>query len=242
MRWAMPSAAKLGHAARSTKNFYAREENGWAISEYQRITISPTPEALAIAERAAKGSRITARAETADSAMARRIAAGPFLGDTLAMGQAFPRSLRRVRQPRMAHSAAKAGEFAATFPIGRRLRDAKTRPNANRRARENLQNCWTTKSSVATLHEPAQRYITARKLSRAGLACDDALLRAAHQPKMMLPGPACCLADEELPPRSSPHMTIVGQKEAPRSRDCMPWRARCRPLTSGWMLDLREGK
>ena len=74
---------------RIDKNMYARE-NGWAISglaAYYNVTSDA--KALAIAERAAKWVIANRALPEGGFRHGEKDRGGPFLGDTLAMGQAF---------------------------------------------------------------------------------------------------------------------------------------------------------
>jgi hypothetical protein len=79
---------KLG-MPRIDRNLYARE-NGWAISGLcAYYDVSNDPKALAIAERAAKWVIESRSLPNGGFRHGAKDRGGPFLGDTLAMGQGF---------------------------------------------------------------------------------------------------------------------------------------------------------
>src|SRR5438874_518122 len=105
---------KLG-MPRIDKNLYARE-NGWAISglaAYYNITNDA--KALAIAERAAKWVRDNRALPNGGFRHGEKDRGGPYLGDTLAIGQAFLDLYAATGNRDWLTAAAKAGDFVATF-------------------------------------------------------------------------------------------------------------------------------
>src|SRR4051812_36377515 len=105
---------KLG-MPRIDKNLYARE-NGWAISglaAYYDVTNEPA--ALAIAERAAKWVIDNRALPNGGFRHGEKDRGGPFLGDTLAMGQALLDLYAATGNRDWLTSAARAGDFVATF-------------------------------------------------------------------------------------------------------------------------------
>src|SRR3984893_6851579 len=105
---------KLG-MPRIDKNLYARE-NGWAISALTAYyDVTNDPKILAIAERAAKWVIDNRALPNAGFRHSEKDRGGPFLGDTLAMGQAFLDLYAATGNRDWLSAAAKAGDFATTF-------------------------------------------------------------------------------------------------------------------------------
>ena len=162
---------KLG-MPRIDKNLYARE-NGWAISGLAAYyDVTNDPKALAIAERAAKWVIDNRALPNGGFRHGEKDRGGPFLGDTLAMGQAFLDLYAATGNRDWLTSAAKAGDFVATF------RDeaggfvtSKTVGRQNRRARQ-TRKTDRRPGAGRKVHEPAQSLLRQRDLSRAGLARD----------------------------------------------------------------------
>jgi len=100
---------------RIDKNLYARE-NGWAISGLSAYyDVTNEPKALAIAERAAKWVIDNRALPNGGFRHGEKDRGGPFLGDTLAMGQAYLDLYAATGNRDWLTSAAKAGDFVATF-------------------------------------------------------------------------------------------------------------------------------
>src|SRR4030095_7352318 len=100
---------------RIDKNLYARE-NGWAISGLTAYyNVANDPKALAIAERAAKWVIDNRALPDGGFRHGEKDRGGPFLGDTLAMGQAFLDLYAATGNRDWLNSAARAGDFVATF-------------------------------------------------------------------------------------------------------------------------------
>ena len=217
---------------RIDKNLYARE-NGWAISglaAYYNVTNDA--KALAIAERAAKWVIDNRALPDGGFRHGEKDRGGPFLGDTLAMGQAFLDLYAATGNRDWLTSAAKAGDFVATFrdeaggfvtsktaegKTGVLAKPAKLIDDQVQVARfMNLLNRYYGNETYREQASHAMRYL------------------ASASADMMRPLPGVLLADEELAVEPT-HMTIVGHKDDPRARkSCMRWRARCPPATSGW--------
>jgi uncharacterized protein len=105
---------KLG-MPRVDKNLYARE-NGWAISALAAyFDVTNDPKVLAIAERAAKWVIANRALPNGGFRHGAKDRGGPFLGDTLAMGQAFLDLYVATGNRDWLTSAGKAGDFVATF-------------------------------------------------------------------------------------------------------------------------------
>ena len=105
---------KLG-MPRIDKNLYARE-NGWAISGLSAYyNVTNDPKVLAIAERAAKWVIDNRALPDGGFRHGEKDRGGPFLGDTLAMGQAFLDLYAATGNRDWLTAAAKAGDFVATF-------------------------------------------------------------------------------------------------------------------------------
>ena len=221
---------KLG-MPRIDKNVYARE-NGWAISGLAAYyDVTDDAKALAIAERAAKW--VVANRALPDGGFrhGEKDRGGPFLGDTLAMGQAFLDLYAATGNRDWLTSAAKAGDFVASFrdeaggfitsktsegKTGVLAKPAKLIDDQVQVARfMNLLNRYYGVETYRDQAAHAMRYL------------------ASASAGMMRPLPGVLLADEELAVEPT-HMTIVGPKDAPARNPCMPWPARCRPATSGW--------
>ena len=116
---------------RIDRNMYARE-NGWAISGFAAYyNVTNDPKALAIAERAAKWVIDNRALPDGGFRHGEKDRGGPFLGDTLAMGQAFLDLYAATGNRDWLVAAAKAGDFVATF----RMKPAASSPRRPRRAR-----------------------------------------------------------------------------------------------------------
>ena len=162
---------KLG-MPRIDKNLYARE-NGWAISGLAAYyDVTNDAKALAIAERAAKW--VIANRALPDGGFrhGEKDRGGPFLGDTLAMGQAFLDLYAATGNRDWLTSAAKAGDFVATLPRrGRRFCHFENIGRQNRRVGK-ARKTDRRPGAGRPVHEPAQPLLRRRELSRPGRACD----------------------------------------------------------------------
>src|SRR5262245_19303866 len=230
---------KLG-MPRIDKNLYARE-NGWAISGLAAYyNISNDAKALASAERAAKwvlANRARADGGFGTSAKDR---GGPFIGDTLAMGEAFLDLYAATGNRDWLTSAAKAGDFVATFrdeaggyftskksegKTGVFAKPAKLLDDQVQVARfMNMLNRYYGNDGYREQASHAMRYL------------------ASASAEMMRPLPGVLLADEELATEPT-HRTIVGRKDDARAQTLHAF-ARALPARYKRLewLDLREGK
>jgi hypothetical protein len=205
---------KLG-LPRIDRNLYARE-NGWAISGLAAYyDVTNDPKILAIAERSAKW--VLANRALPDGGFRHgdKDRGGPFLGDSLAMGQAFLDLYAATGNRDWLNSAAKAGDFAATFrdeaggfftsktsegKAGVFAKPAKLIDDQIQLARfMNMLNRYYGTESYREQAAHAMRYLTAA---------------AAEMPR---PLPGVLLADEELAVEPT-HMTIVGHKDDSRAQ------------------------
>ena len=166
-----PERRKLG-MPRIDKNLYARE-NGWAISGLAAYyDVTNDPKALAIAERAAKW--VIANRALPDGGFrhGEKDRGGPFLGDTLAMGQAFLDLYAATGNRDWLTSAAKAGDFVATFRdeaggfLTSKTSEGKTGVFAK------PAKLIDDQVQVARFMNLLDRYLRQRGLSRAGRARD----------------------------------------------------------------------
>ena len=230
---------KLG-MPRIDKNRYARE-NGWAISGLAAYyNVSSDSKAIEIAERSAKW--VIANRALPDGGFrhAEKDRGGPFIGDTLAMGQAFLDLYAATGNREWLTSASRAGDFVATFRdeaggfFTSRTSEAKTGVLAKpakliddqiQVARfMNMLNRYFGDDGYREQASHAMRYL-------AGASAD-----------MIRPLPGVLLADEELAIEPT-HMTIVGHKDDKRAQS-LHTLARALPARYKRLewLDLREGK
>jgi uncharacterized protein YyaL (SSP411 family) len=230
---------KLG-MPRIDKNLYARE-NGWAISGLAAYyNASGDAKALQTAERAATW--VIANRSRPDGGFrhGEKDRGGPFIGDTLAMGQALLDLYAATGSRDWLMAAAKSGDFIATFrdeaggffisktsegKTGVFAKPAKLIEDQIQVARfMNLLDRYFGNEAYRAQAVHAMRYL------------------ASASAEMMRPLPGVLLADEEFAVEPT-HITIVGKKEDARAKDlhriarALP--ARYKRLE--W-LDLREGK
>jgi uncharacterized protein len=230
---------KLG-LPRIDKNLYARE-NGWAISgliAYYDATNDP--KVLAIAERTAKWVNDNRVRPGGGFRHGDKDRGGPFLGDSLAMGQAFLDLYAATGNRDWLSAAAKAGDFvASTFrdEAGGFLTSKTSEPKIGVFARParlvddqiqvarfmNFLNRYFGNDAYREQASHAMRYLT-------GVSAE-----------MVRPLPGVLLADEELAIEPT-HMTIVGHKDDPRAQ-ALHALARALPARYKRLewLDLREG-
>jgi len=225
---------------RIDSNIYARE-NGWAISglaAFYDVTNDPT--ILALAERAARWVDDNRTLPDGGFRHGETDRGGPFLSDTLAMGQAFLDLYVSTGNRDWLARAGKAGDFIGmTFRddsggfftsktsearIGVFAKPAKLIDDQIGVARfMNLLNHYFGKDIYRDAAVHAMRYVTA---ASAG---------------MDRPLAGVLLADEELAVEPT-HITVVGWKDDPRARQlhaaARAFPARYKRLE--W-LDLREG-
>ena len=222
---------KLG-MPRIDKNRYARE-NGWAISGLAAYyNISKDAKALQSAERAAKW--VLANRSRPDGGFdhSQKDRGGPFIGDTLAMGQAFLDLYAATGDRDWLTSAAKAGDFVATFrdEAGGFLTSRKSEAQDRRLCQAGQ--AARRPGPGRALHEHVQPLLRQRSLSRTGLACDALSCER-------LGGVGAAVARRaarrrRTRDRADPHDHRRAQGRRTCAGACTPWRARCPPVTSGW--------
>lgn len=239
--YALPDAErrKLG-LPRIDKNLYARE-NGWAISGLAAYyDVTNDPKALAIAVRSARWVIDNRALPDGGFRHGDKDRGGPFLGDTLAMGQAFLDLYAATGNRDWLTSAAKAGDFVATF-------------------RDDAGGFLTSKTSEgktgvfakpARLMDDQVQVVRFMNLLDRYHGNETYREQAAHAMRylasasveMMRPLPGVLLADEELAIEPT-HMTIVGHKDDPKAQ-ALHAIARALPARYKRLewLDLREGK
>jgi uncharacterized protein YyaL (SSP411 family) len=230
---------KLG-MPRIDSNLYARE-NGWAISGLVALyDVTNDPKVLAIAVRAAKWVNENRLLPDGGFRHGDKDRGGPFLGDTLAMGQAFLDLYAATGNRDWLTAAGKAGDFvAATF-------------------RDETGGFLTSKTSEArigvfakpaTLMDDQTQVARFMNLLDRYFGNDTYREQASHAMRyligasadMIRPLPGVLLADEELALEPT-HMTIVGHKDDPRAQ-ALHALARAVPARYKRLewLDLREG-
>jgi uncharacterized protein YyaL (SSP411 family) len=231
---------KLG-MPRIDKNIYARE-NGWAISGLVALyDVTNDPKVLAIAEKAAKWVNDNRALPGGGFRHGDKDRGGPYLGDSLAMGQAFLDLYAATGNRDWLTAAARAGDYVgATFrdaaggfltsktseaKAGVFAKPAKLVDDQIQVARfMNLLNRYFGNESYREQASHAMRYLTSASVD------------------MPRPLPGVLLADEELAVEPT-HMTIVGQKDDTRAQAlhtvARAFPARYKRLE--W-LDPREGK
>ena len=239
--YALPDAErrKLG-IPRIDKNMYARE-NGWAISGLSAYyDVTRDTKALDIAVRAAKWVIDNRALPNGGFRHGDKDRGGPFLGDTLAMGQAFLDLYAATGNRDWLTSAAKAGDFTASFrdeaggfvtsktsegKTGVLARPAKLIDDQVQVVRfMNLLDRYYGNDSYREQASHAMRYL------------------ASASAEMIRPLPGLLLADEELAVEPT-HMTVVGHKDDPKAQALHTF-ARALPARYKRLewLDLREGK
>jgi len=230
---------KLG-MPRIEKNLYARE-NGWAISGLAAFyDVTNDPRILATAERAAKWVIDNRSLPGGGFRHDEKDRGVPFLGDTLAMGQAFLDLYAATGNRVWLTAVAKAGEFVTTFrdetggfltsktsegKTGVFAKPAKLIDDQIQVARfMNLLNRYYGNEAYREQASHAMRYLSSASA------------------EMARPLPGVLLADEELAVEPT-HITIVGHKDDSRAQSL---HALARALAARYKrlewLDLREGK
>jgi uncharacterized protein YyaL (SSP411 family) len=231
---------KLG-MPRIDKSLYARE-NGWAISGLSAFySVTNDEKVLAIAERAARWANDNRAIPGGGFRHGDKDRGGPFLGDSLAMGQAFLDLYAATGNRDWLAQAGKAGDFiGATFKddaggffssktsegkVGVFAKPSKHSDDQIQVARfMNLLSRYFGNDAYKDHASHAMRYLTSFSSEAAR------------------PMPGVLLADEELAVEPT-HMTIVGHKDDPRAQalhaTARAFPARYKRLE--W-LDLREGK
>jgi uncharacterized protein YyaL (SSP411 family) len=231
---------KLG-LPRIDNNIYARE-NGWAISglvAYYNVTNDP--KVLQIAERAAKWVIDNRSLPNGGFRHGEKDRGGPFLGDTLVMGQAFLDLYAATGDRNWLTKAGQAGDYiAATFKdsaggfLTSKTSEGKTGVFAKPATLvddqiqvvkfDNMLNRYFGKASYRDDASHAMRY----------------LVSAAQELPRPLSG--VLTADDQLATEPT-HITIVGRKDDPKAQE-LDKVARAFPAAYKRLewLDIREGK
>jgi uncharacterized protein len=230
---------KLG-MPRIDKNIYARE-NGWAISGLVAFfNVTNDAQALAIAERAATWINANRALANGGFRHSDNDRGGPFLGDTVTMGQAFLDLYSATGKREWLNAAAKSGDFiAGSF-------------------RDEAGGFWTSKTAEAktgVFAKPAKLIDDQTQVARFMNLLDRYFGGDKYRPlathamqylggasaEMIRPLPGVLLADEENAVEPT-HMTIVGHKDDPRAQALHTF-ARAYPARYKRLewLDLREG-
>jgi len=230
---------KLG-MPRIDKNLYARE-NGWAISGLSAYyDVTNDAKALAIAERAAKWVIDNRALPNGGFRHGDKDRGGPFLGDTLSMGQALLDLYAATGNRDWLTAAAGTGDFVATF-------------------RDDAGGFLTSKTSegkTGVFAKPAKliddqiQVISFMNMLHRYCGNEGYREQASHAMRylasasadMARPLPGLLLADEELAVEPT-HMTIVGPKDDSRAQ-ALHTLARALPARYKRLewLDVREGK
>jgi uncharacterized protein YyaL (SSP411 family) len=230
---------KLG-MPRIDRNLYARE-NGWAISGLVAYyNVSNDAKALESASRAAKW--VLANRARTDGGFdhGAKDRGGPFIGDMLAMGQAFLDLYAASGDREWLNSAASAGDFITLFRdetggfFTARKSEAKTGVFA--RPAKLLDD----QVQVARFMNMLNRYFGNDAYREQASHAMRYLVSASKE--MMRPLPGVLLADEELAIEPT-HVTIVGHKDDKRAQ-ALHSLARALPARYKRLewLDLREGR
>jgi uncharacterized protein YyaL (SSP411 family) len=231
---------KLG-LPRIDKNLYARE-NGWAISGLTAFyNVTNDAKVLAIAEHTAKWVNANRAMPGGGFRHGDKDRGGPFLGDSLAMGQAFLDLYAATGNRNWLAQAAKAGDF-----IGANFKDEAG----------GFVSSKTSEGKVGVFARPPKhtgdQIEVARFMNLLNRYFGDEVYKghAAHAMRYLTgvsaeaarPMPGVLLADEELAVEPT-HMTIVGHKDDPRAQ-ALHAAARAFPARYKRLewLDLREGK
>jgi uncharacterized protein YyaL (SSP411 family) len=230
---------KLG-LPRIDTNLYARE-NGWAISALAAYyDVTNDPKVLDIAERATKWVLANRALPEGGFRHGETDRGGPFLGDTIAMGQALLDLYAATGNRDWLTAAAKAGDFAATF-------------------RDDAGGFFTSKTSegsAGVFAKPAKLIDDQIQLARfmnmlnRYVGNDATREQAAHAMRYLSgaaaelprPLPGVLLADDELALEPT-HVTVVGHKDDSRAQ-ALHAIARALPARYKRLewLDLREGR
>jgi uncharacterized protein len=231
---------KLG-MPRIDKNIYARE-NGWAISglvAYYNVTNDP--KILEMAERAARWVKQNRALPAGGFGHGENDRGGPFLGDTLAMGQAYLDLYAATGNRDWLVDAGRAGDFiGVTFKddAGGFFTSKTTEANVGVFAKPAKLN--DDQAQIVRLMNMLNRYFGNDTYKDYAVHAMKYLTAASIDAGRPLPG--VLLADEELAIEPT-HMTIVGRKDDPRAQalfaTARAFPARYKRLE--W-LDPREGK
>jgi uncharacterized protein YyaL (SSP411 family) len=222
------------------RNLYARE-NGWAISGLVAFfDVTNDPRMLGLAERAANWANENRLLDEGGFRHGERDRGGPFLADTVAMGQAFLDLYAATGKREWLNAAAKAGDFVASS------------------FRDEAGGFWTSKTAEANtgvFAKPAKQIDDQIQVARfmnllaRYFGSDKYREQAAHamqylggaSTELIRPLPGVLLADEENAVEPT-HMTIVGKKDDPRAQALHAF-ARAYPARYKRLewLDPREG-
>ena len=225
---------------RIDKNLYARE-NGWAISGLAAYySVARDTKALSSAERAAKW--VLANRARPDGGFdhGAKDRGGPFIGDTLAMGQAFLDLYAATGNRDWLTSAARAGDFVATFRDEAGGFFTAAKPEASTGVFARPAKLVEDQVQVARFLNLLNRYF-GNEVYREQASHAMRYLAGASD-EMIRPLPGVLLADEELAIEQT-HVTIVGHKDDKRAQE-LHTVARALPARYKRLewLDLREGK
>jgi uncharacterized protein YyaL (SSP411 family) len=243
--YALPDAErrKLG-LPRIDRNLYARE-NGWAISGLAAYyDVTNEPRILDMAERAAKWVNDNRALPHGGFRHGNKDRGGPFLGDTLGMGQAFLDLYAATGNRDWLTSAAKAGDFVATFRdeaggfLTSKTSEAKTEARTGVFAKP--AKLIDDQVQVIRFMNLLNRYYGTEGYREQASHAMRYLGSAAAEVARPLPG--ILLADEELAVEPT-HMTVVGHKDDARAQ-ALHALARALPARYKRLewLDWREGK
>ena len=183
------------------------------MSAYYNVTNDP--KALAIAERAAKWVIDNRALPDGGFRHGEKDRGGPFLGDTLAMGQAFLDLYAATGNRDWLTAAAKAGDFVATFRdeaggfVTSKTAEGKTGVLAK------PAKLIDDQVQVARFMNLLNRYFGNERYREQAAHAMRYLASASAE--MMRPLPGVLLADEELAVEPT-HMTIVGHKDDARAK------------------------
>jgi uncharacterized protein YyaL (SSP411 family) len=231
---------KLG-MPRIDKNLYARE-NGWAISGLTAFyNVTNDPKVLAIAERTVKWVNDNRAMPGGGFRHGDKDRGGPFLGDNLAMGQAFLDLYAATGNRFWLTEAAKAGDF-----IGANFRD-EAGGFFSSKTSEGKVGVFAKPPKHSDDQIPVARFMNLLDRYFGNNVYKDYASHAmryltSFSTEVARPIPGVLLADEELAVEPT-HMTIVGHKDDPRAQ-ALHTAARAFPVRYKRLewLDLREGK
>src|SRR3954470_15213124 len=233
-----PSAASSA-CRESTK--IAMRENGWAISGLiVYYNVSNDPKVLEVAERSARWVIANRALPNGGFRHGEKDRGGPFLGDSLAMGQAFLDLYAATGNRDWLTSAAKAGDFVAQFRdeaggfITSKTAEGKTGVLAK------PAKLIDDQVQVARFMNLLNRYFGSEAYRAHAAHAMRYLASASAGMTRAMPG--VLLADEEFAVEPT-HMTIVGHKDDARAKS-LHVLARALPARYKRLewLDLREGK
>jgi uncharacterized protein YyaL (SSP411 family) len=231
---------KLG-MPRIDKNLYARE-NGWAISGLTAFyNVTSDPKILAIAERAAKWVNDNRAISGGGFRHGDKDRGGPFIGDSLAMGQAFLDLYAATGNRAWLTEAAKAGDF-----IGANFKD-EAGGFISSKTSEGKVGVFAKPPKHSDDHIQVARFMNLLDRYFGNEVYKDHASHAmryltSFSTEVARPMPGVLLADQELAVEPT-HMTIVGHKDDPRAQ-ALHTAARAFPARYKRLewLDLREGK